>query len=83
MVAGALPFSMAPAGAPGCDILTSTDVLLPFVTGPTGALSVTLQVPPSQALIDAKTFHQFFVVDGQANQLGIAVTNGGIATFGF
>jgi hypothetical protein len=77
---GALPAALP--GAPGCDLLVSPEVLAAVVTSPTGAASASIGVPNSAGLVGVVLFHQWAVLDGAANTLGIVTTNAGRATVG-
>lgn len=77
----ALPLALAPYGAPGCSQLVSHEVIVPLATGG-GSPSLPLVVPNNAALIGARFYPQYAHVDAGANQLGVVVSNGGIATIG-
>jgi hypothetical protein len=73
--AGPLPFSFAGLGAPGCDLLVSTDAFFGVGTNANGLASIPLAIPNVFPLIGQKLFHQWLIVDPTANTLGISVSN--------
>ena len=72
----ALPLPLAGIGMPGCDLLASPDLALPFVAS-NGIGSVPLQVCQCPELLGQSVFQQAVVRDAAANALGLTVTNGG------
>lgn len=62
--------------APGCDLLVSGEVILPFVTDTAGAGSIPLLIPNDRRLVGAVAFQQFLVVDS-VNSIGLISSNGG------
>ena len=55
-VGGTLPVPIP--GAPGCDVLTSSDAASPATAGGTGAAKVAIPVPNQPSLIGASVYHQ-------------------------
>ena len=69
-----LPLDLAALGAPGCTLLVSPDLLVPYATGAKGTLELPLPLPaglPKQAY-----FAQVTVLAPQANPLGVVVSDG-------
>jgi hypothetical protein len=64
------PIDLAPLGAPGCWLYVSQEVLLPMSTSASGP-SLQLSLPTDPALVGALVHWQGFMVDPQANSLGI------------
>jgi hypothetical protein len=73
-----LPFSLAAFGAPGCTVLTSSDLTVWGVADAYGALRLELPVPAAPWLARMQTFEQGLALD-PANALGL-VTSNGLAT---
>ncbi|HEB53907.1 MAG TPA: hypothetical protein ENI87_11700, partial [bacterium] len=69
------------AGAPGCDLLVSPDVLDMVITSAGGTASRTFGVPNTASLVGFELFHQYAVLDA-VNALGIVMSNGGRALVG-
>ena len=72
----ALPLPLAVIGMPGCDLLVSPDLVLPFVAA-SGMAQVPLQICNCPELLGASVYQQAVIGDGGANALGLTVTNGG------
>ena len=79
---GSLPFSLASLGAPNCNLRVSLDLLISAQLNSSGAGSVQIPVPNVSALIGQSVYHQWIVVDGPANNLGLAFSAGARATIG-
>lgn len=77
-----LPLDLTSAGANGCSLLASPDLLLALLTSANGSALLTINVPNDAALYQARFFNQFIVVDPQANALGFAFSNGGAGQLG-
>jgi hypothetical protein len=77
-----LPFELGVLGAPGCRLLVSGDIVTGHPLDALGAASVSFGIPADTGLLGASIHQQFFVLDGGANALGLATTNGGTATIG-
>ncbi|MCB9919295.1 MAG: hypothetical protein H6832_12910 [Planctomycetes bacterium] len=76
-----LPLDLTGAGAPGCYLLVSFDVVagLPIVAG-SGKVTITI---PNQPILAGLVFHnQFFVLDAAANAMKLTWSNAGTATIG-
>ncbi len=71
-----LPFDLAALGAPGCNLLVGLDLMIPTVTGSSGAAALRISVPNDKALIQSVLYWQGMILDPQANRAGIAWTNG-------
>ncbi|MCA8968611.1 MAG: S8 family serine peptidase [Planctomycetes bacterium] len=78
-----LPLSLTGAGAPGCYLVASYDMLLgASATTSNGTAAFSIQVPSDASLV-GKAFHnQWFVLDAGANTLGLSFSNGGTAIVG-
>ncbi len=76
-----LPLDLTLAGAPGCSLLASFDVVggLPVVQG---SGKVTFNVPNQPSLAGLIFHNQFFVLDATANAMQLTWSNGGTATVG-
>ena len=71
-----LPISMAPFGAPGCNLIT--DVLfMTTVTNTAGKGTFSLPIPNNTKFIGAYLSQQAIVADATANKFGFTFTNGG------
>ena len=77
-----LPLNLAPLGAPGCMLLASGEASLSVQVGSNGRGSITIPVPNNPSLVNAKVYNQYIVLDAQANNLGLAFSNGGEAKIG-
>lgn len=73
---GPLPFPLAAFGAPGCSLLTSTDVTTVIFTNQMGEWRSVLSVPLDPALGGAEFFGQVLIADRDANALGFVTSNG-------
>ncbi|MCB9886353.1 MAG: hypothetical protein H6838_12735 [Planctomycetes bacterium] len=70
-----LPLDLTTFGAPGCTLLTSSDVLLP-ATNYNGTAYTTFQLPPGIPPSSTPLFYvQGLVLDPLANTLGLALSN--------
>jgi len=77
---GSLPTPLP--GAPGCDLLVDPVVLDTYITDASGAANGLISVPNSAGLVGTDVFHQWVVMDGAANVLGLVTSNGGRARIG-
>ena len=77
-----LPLDLTFAGAPGCSLHASLELVLAAATDASGKASVAFAVPPNAALLCLSFYNQFAVFDPAANALGLSFTNGGMATIG-
>lgn len=75
-----LPLSLAPLGAPGCSLLTEILLSLSGATSSTGGLTLGLPIPNDTKLRGKLLVGQWAVLDGKANALGFAFSNGAKAT---
>jgi V8-like Glu-specific endopeptidase len=71
-----LPFSLAGLGAPGCDLLVAPEIADTVAVDGNGEGRRSIQVPRNPALVGARLYHQWAVIDAGANQLGLAVSGG-------
>ena len=72
---GALPYSLAGLGAPGCSLLASTDLSATVATDANGAANFNFSFPNQLSLLGSRLHTQYIVVDPTANGLGLAFTN--------
>jgi hypothetical protein len=77
-----LPLDLTAAGAPGCNLLCSVDLTGGVPTSSTGTASIPIVVPNAVILVGIRLYNQWIVVDKAANQLGVALSNGGNALIG-
>ncbi len=77
-----LPIDLGIIGMPGCWLLQSCDINLPFMVTAQGTVSLPVRIPTTRSLIGKKAFHQVSLLDQKANALGVATSNGVVATFG-
>lgn len=73
---GPLPFSLAPLGAPGCFVLTSSESLQLRVVDGLGATSGGLTVPNDPSFVSMRLYAQYLVVHPTANSLGMLTSAG-------
>ncbi|MHC4515995.1 MAG: S8 family serine peptidase, partial [Planctomycetota bacterium] len=79
---GSLPFSLAPVGGGTCVLYVSLDALLSYPTGATGSVTASLTAPTNKALLGAKAWVQYAVIDPQANPFGHVTTNAATVVLG-
>lgn len=77
-----LPFSLAPLGAPGCDLLVTPVFSAGLMLNASGSGTLSLPVPNVTSHLGLRVYHQFYVVDPGANAMGIAVSRGGASKVG-
>lgn len=77
-----LPIDLGPAGAPGCRVLASMEMVVGVPIDPTGESNLTLPIPAQPALVGASFFDQWFVLDPGANALQLVLSNGGKGIIG-
>jgi len=77
-----LPLDLSGAGASGCNLLVSFDLISPAVSDAGGAASVRIPLPNDSRLLGFKLHGQWMTVDKPANRLGLVFTGGGTATLG-
>jgi hypothetical protein len=70
-----LPMSLAPMGAPGCDLLLQPDILTIEIASKNAADS-TVSIPFSVALAGLSIYQQAFPVEPGVNPLGMTASNG-------
>jgi hypothetical protein len=78
----ALPYSLAPHGAPACSVLVSPDAVFGVAAGASTA-TIVVPVPFAPALVGMQFFNQAVSFDAGANPLGLTVSNGTTATIGW
>ena len=76
-----LPMSLAPLGAPGCDLFMQPDSV-EFRTPVGLVVDWTLAIPSTPSLAGVVVFQQALPVDPAANPLGLTATNGLRMTLG-
>lgn len=67
--------SLAALGAP-CTLLTSAEVLNPVIVDPSGQASFSLFLPQGGPFLGVELYSQYVTLDGAANTLGLAFSNG-------
>ena len=77
-----LPLDLKPAGAPGCWLSASMDIIAFTPASKAGIATLRFPIPNSAALIKQRFYNQALCLDGKANQLGLLFSNGGQATIG-
>ncbi|MCA8953903.1 MAG: hypothetical protein KDE27_30615 [Planctomycetes bacterium] len=77
-----LPLSLAPFGAPGCDLLASGELGVFLVLNTAGTAQLQLAMPNSPGLVGFPFYSQAFPLDPAANSLGLSASNGACATVG-
>lgn len=77
---GLLPAALP--GAPGCDLLVDPIVLTAYVTSATGTATGAITVPNTAGLVGTDVFHQWVVLDGPANAIGLVTSNAARARIG-
>ena len=76
------PLPLALAGAPGCDLLVSTDSFATQLTDGQGQAQGSMTIPNAQNLIGLSVYHQWAIWDPTVNSLAIVLSDGGVATIG-
>ena len=77
-----LPLPLALPGAPGCQLLVSTENLRLEILDGQGAAQSTMTIPNNQALNGFGIFHQWAIWDPTVNNLSIVVSDAAAATVG-
>ena len=77
----ALPFALP--GAPGCELLVSTEVLSLALTDSLGVTQYSVAIPNNGAFAGYAIYHQWAVWDPAANSASIVMSDGGVATVGY
>lgn len=73
-----LPLDLAPIGMPGCALLASADLVLPFPSVPL----LDLPVPADVRLVGSTLYAQAWIADPAANLFGAIASNGLAVTIG-
>ena len=76
------PLPLALPGAPGCELLVSTDTLAVAIVDGQGDASSTMTIPNTQALTGLSVYHQWAVWDPSVNNLSIVMSDALVATVG-
>lgn len=76
-----LPLDMTFFGLTGCFLYQSREVAAPLFNGG-GQASWSIAIPTSMSLVGSSVFLQSYFPDASANQLGLAISNGGAALLG-
>jgi len=69
-------------GAPNCMALVSPDAFDATTTSAAGTATMAIDVPNSASLIGLAVFHQWAMLDANANALGIVLSNGARVSVG-
>jgi hypothetical protein len=77
-----LPLDLTLAGAPGCHLFVSLDILILVQADKTGVATLGFGIPNDPKLVNQKFFNQAFCLDGNTNKLGFVFSNGGQAVIG-
>jgi hypothetical protein len=77
-----LPLDLTAAGAAGCSLLVSPDVMFGFPVNASGNASAPLAIPNDTSLRGVIFHNQWAVADAGANTLGWAFSDGGTAKIG-
>jgi len=77
-----LPFSLGAAGAPGCSILASGEVIDIVALDAAGSGRFAYDIPNDIYILGSRFYNQFLIVDPPANQLGLVTTNAGAGVIG-
>lgn len=75
----ALPLDLTFLGAPRCFLLVSAEAVY-SLANTNGVALWTIDIPRNTQLVGLRFFNQGLVLDASANGLGIALSNGGVAT---
>jgi hypothetical protein len=71
------------AGAPGCLLYETTDIVIPKVASATGAYQLKFTVPKDRTLVCLRIYTQAFPADAAANRFGMTTSNYGRILPGF
>ena len=77
-----LPLPLPMPGAPGCELLVSTQDMRLETVDAQGSAQYSMTIPNNQVLIGTSVFHQWAVWDPTVNNLSIVVSNAAVATVG-
>jgi len=69
-----LPYSLAPFGANGCDLLTSFEAVLPIQSDASGVAALVVPLPDAPSLVGLVVYLQGGMYDAGANSAGVAMT---------
>jgi hypothetical protein len=75
-----LPLDLKTAGAPGCQLFVSMDLLAFVLLDAAGKATLSFPIPNQRSLIKKRFYNQAICLDAKANKLGLTFTNGGIGT---
>ncbi|MGK0303113.1 MAG: hypothetical protein ACI89X_004001, partial [Planctomycetota bacterium] len=76
------PVGVPLPGAPGCDIYATPTALDQVMISATGTATSPITIPNSTVFTGIIVYHQWAILDVGANQLGIVMSDAGIATVG-
>ena len=76
------PLPLALPGAPGCELLVSTELTKAEIINGQGQAQSAVAVPNNPALTGMSVFHQWAVWDPAVNNLSIVMSDAGVATVG-
>ncbi len=76
------PVGVPLPGAPGCDVYATPTALDLTTISATGTASSPITIPNSTVFAGIIAYHQWAILDVGANQLGIVMSDAGIATVG-
>ena len=79
---GALPFSLAGFGMPGCSALVSGESLV-LIPASAGAATWSTNLPGNAAFMGLSIYHQALSIDAAANAAGFTVSNAHAGVVGF
>jgi hypothetical protein len=77
-----LPFNFGIFGAPLCNLLVSTENVLPTRSDANGIVSKEVYIPRRPAFVGARVYSQFLVLDIGANPFGLTVSGAGTLKVG-
>lgn len=77
-----LPLDLKPAGAPGCQLLVSMDILAFVILDAQGTANLSFPIPNQLSLVKKSFHNQAVCLDTKANTLGLTLSNGGTALIG-
>jgi hypothetical protein len=72
----ALPLDLSPFGAPGCSLLASGELQIPFVSDGSGRASFELTIPASVGIVGGNLRQQVLLLDPGANAMGLSASAG-------
>ena len=77
-----IPLPVTLPGTADCDLLVSADVLDVVITDPAGGAGFQMVIPNDPAVVGARLFHQWAILDAEANLIGIVLSDAARATVG-